>query len=119
VVETLRAELEAAGREGVVVAAPAGERPLAFVPGAGWAACARLLAGEERLGAFTVEPDPRGWRVAAGPGGAPVGWTERTVGGLVHAGHIVAAAGGSAAAEHDSEGRVRVVLVLPAAPPSG
>jgi hypothetical protein len=119
VVETLRTELEAAGREEVVVSGPAGERPLAFVPGAGWAACARLLAGDSRLPAFAVEPDPGGWRVAAGPSGIPVEWTERTAGGLVHAGHIVAAAGGSAAAEHDSEGRLRVVLVLPAAPPSG
>jgi hypothetical protein len=119
VLETLRAELEAAGRESVVVAGPAGERPLAAVPGAGWAACARLLAGDERLPAFAVEPDAGGWRVEAGPSGAPVEWTEPTVGGLVHAGHIVAAAGGSAAAERDAEGRLRVVLVLPAAPPSG
>jgi signal transduction histidine kinase len=119
VVETLRRELEAAGREEVVVAGPAAEQPLGLVPGAGWAACARLLAGDDRLWAFAVEPDPGGWRVAAGPRGTPVEWTERTVGGLVHAGHIVAAAGGSAAAEHDAEGRLRVVLTLPAAPPSG
>jgi signal transduction histidine kinase len=114
VVETLRAELEAAGRE-ATIHAPSDEQPLALVPGPGWAACARALAGEERLEMFDVGPDPAGWCVTAGAGGAPVAWTERTVGALVNVGHLLAVAGGSAVAMHP----FGVKLVLPAAPPSG
>jgi hypothetical protein len=44
-----------------------------------------------------------------------VNWTERSVGELVHAGHIVAAAGGSAVVT-DPFG---IALTVPAAPPSG
>jgi len=113
VVKTLRAELEAAGRDATVTG-PAGEQPLALIPGAGWATCARLLASDARRAAFAVEPDPAGWRVVAGDPRTPVEWTERSVGAAAHAGHIVAAAGGSAAAA--AEG---MTLVLPAAPPSG
>jgi hypothetical protein len=114
IVDTLRAELDAAGRAATVTG-PADERPLTLIPGAGWAACARLLAGDARLERFAVGPDPAGWRVEAGTLGAPVAWTERTVGELVCAGQIVAAGGGKAVA-HDGPG---VTLVLPAAPPSG
>lgn len=113
IVDTLRAELEAAAREAAVTA-PAGERPFAHIPGAGWAACARVLAAEPRWDAFAVVPDPAGWRVVAGTPGASVEWNERTVGAAAHAGHMVAAAGGSVAAAADG-----VTLVLPAAPPSG
>jgi hypothetical protein len=118
IVETLRAELEATGRD-VPVAAPAGEQPLALIPGAGWAACARLLASDGRLGAFTVAPDPGGWRIAAGPRGAAVEWSERELGELVRAGRIAAAARGAAAAERADDGALRVVLTVPAAPGSG
>jgi signal transduction histidine kinase len=114
IVGTLRAELEAAGRE-ATVRAPSGELALALVPGPGWAACARALAGEPRLEMFDVGPDPAGWCVTAGAAGEPVEWTERTVGGLVNVGHLLAVAGGSAVAMHP----FGVKLVLPAAPPSG
>ena len=114
IVETLRAELEAAGSEATVTG-PLDERALALVPGPGWAACARLLAGDARLKMFAVGPDPAGWSVTAGAAGEPVEWTERTVGELVYVGHILAAAGGSAVVMHP----FGVKLTLPAAPPSG
>lgn len=114
IVETLRAELESAGRE-ASVSGPTGEVPFAIVPGAGWSACARMLADDTRLTTFAVEPDPAGWRVRGGGAGEPVEWTERSVGALVHAGHLALAAGGTAAATTDPFG---ITLVLPAAPPS-
>jgi hypothetical protein len=115
ILDTLCAELEAAGREAVViVTGPEGETPSTLVPGAGWAACARRLATDERLRMFAVGPDPAGWRVTAGGSGETVGWREQVVGELVHAGHIVAAAGGSAVATEP----FGVALTLPAAPPS-
>ncbi len=95
IVKTLLAELEGAGRE-VTVTVEADEEPWTLIPGAGWAACARRLAAEDGLGAFTVSPDPGGWRVTA-------------TGDLSAAAHLVVAAGGSA------DG----TLVLPAAPASG
>jgi hypothetical protein len=67
------------------------------------------------LQVFAIGPDPAGWRVTAEASGQPVEWREQVVGELVHAGHIVAAAGGSAVAS-DPFG---VTLTLPAAPPSG
>lgn len=114
IVETLRAELEGAGRD-AVVHGPEAETPLGFVPGPGWAACARLLAADPRLEMFAVGPDPAGWSVSSGAAGAPVEFNERTAGELVYAGHILAAAGGSAAVT-DPFG---IRLTLPAAPPSG
>jgi hypothetical protein len=116
ILDTLRVELEAAGREdAVTVTGPSGETPLTLIPGAGWAACARRLAADERLGVFAVGPDPAGWRVTAAASGRPVEWREQVVGELAHVGHIVAAAGGSAVAT-DPFG---VALTVPAAPPSG
>jgi signal transduction histidine kinase len=114
VVATLRAELEAAGRA-ATIHEPPDEQPRTFVPGPGWAACARALAGDARLEMFDVGPDPAGWCVTAGAAGTPVEWTERTVGGLVNVGHLLVVAGGSAVAMHP----FGVKLVLPAAPPSG
>jgi signal transduction histidine kinase len=117
----LEAELDGAG-VAIAVDGPAGERPAALVPGAGWSACARLLAAalasDGRLAgaALTVRPHPDGWSVAAGAGdGPPVAWTERALGELAHAGMIAVAAGGSAAAS-ESEARLRVELTVPAAP---
>ena len=82
--ETLRAELEAAGAE-IVVTDVEGELPRVLVPGAGWSACTRLLA--EALGsddrfagaAIDVAPHPDGWSVCAGRAGAgqPQPWTGR------------------------------------------
>jgi hypothetical protein len=118
IAETLRDELEAAGRD-VAVTAPVHEQPLALVPGAGWAACARLLAADTRLVAFTVTPDPGGWCIAAGPRGAAVNWSERELGELAYAGDIAAAAGGAAAAERAEDGALRVALTVPAAPGTG
>jgi signal transduction histidine kinase len=122
-VDTLARELEGAGVEiETGVAAAAGEQPMALVPGAGWSACARLLAGalasDERLAgaAVVVSPDPDGWSVVAGmQAGEPVPWTERALGELAHAGAIAVAAGGSASA-WASEGRLGVRLTVPAAP---
>jgi signal transduction histidine kinase len=111
---TLRAELEAAGRE-ATVREPSGEQPRTLVPGPGWAACARALAADPRLELFDVGPDRAGWSVVAGAAGEPVEWTERTVGTLVNVGHLLAVAGGSASVMHP----FGVKLVLPAAPPSG
>jgi hypothetical protein len=114
IVATLRTELAGAGREAALIE-PEGESPRTFIPGPGWAACARVLARDPRLEMFAVRPDPNGWLVTCGASGTPVAWTARTVGALVHAGHILAAGGGSAAAT-DPFG---LELVLPAAPPSG
>jgi hypothetical protein len=114
IVATLRAELESAGRV-AQVSCHADETPLTVIGGAGWGACARRLAADERLGVFAVLPDPAGWRITAGAVGTPVNWTERSAGGLVHVGHIVAAAGGSAVVS-DPFG---IALTVPAAPPSG
>jgi hypothetical protein len=114
VLATLRAELEGAGRD-ADVAGPPGETPLTLIPGPGWAACARMLAADRRLGMFVLGPDPSGWSVESGADGIPVEWTERTLGELAHVGHIVAAAGGSAVVT-DPFG---VHLTLPAAPPFG
>jgi hypothetical protein len=92
------------------------------VPGAGWSACARLLAealaSDDRLAgaAVAVSPDPDGWSVVVGPEqGEPVPWTERALGELAHAGAIAVAAGGSASAR-EREGRLGVQLTVPAAP---
>jgi hypothetical protein len=111
---TLRAELEGAGREAIITA-PADEIPLTLIPGPGWAACARVLASDPRIGMFVVGPDRSGWSIDCGAAGTPVEWSERTIGELAHVGHIVAAAGGSAVAT-DPFG---IRLTLPAAPPSG
>ncbi len=118
---TLRAELEGVGRAGTAVTVMGGEEPWARIGGAGWAACARLLAGEARWERLVVEPDAGGWRVTAtGTGsGRPVGWAHRELGALTPAGHIVVAAGGHAAAERGSEGVTQVTLIVPAAPGSG
>lgn len=116
-VGTLALELVGAGVE-VAVESVAGERPFALVPGAGWAACARLLAADARLaaGPVAVREHPDGWRVTAGgEDGEPVEWTERRLGELAHAGAIAVAAGGSASAA-EREGRLRVELTVPAAP---
>jgi hypothetical protein len=124
--ETLRAELGGAG-VGVDLDGVAGERPMTLIPGAGWAACARLLAealaGDGRLvgdrAAVVVCPHPDGWALRAGPDVHPthaVAWTEAAIGDLVLAGHIVAAAGGWASARRTAEGRLRIALVAPAAP---
>jgi hypothetical protein len=114
IVATLRAELEAAGRA-AQVNGHTDETPLTLIPGAGWGACARRLAADERFGMFAVRPDPAGWSITAGAAGTPVNWTERSVGELVHVGHIVAAAGGSAIVT-DPFG---ITLTVPAAPPFG
>jgi hypothetical protein len=55
---------------------------------------------------------------APGADAVPVAWTEQFAGELVHAGHITAAAGGSARLERLDGGRLRVVLTVPAAPSS-
>jgi hypothetical protein len=126
IADVLRAELEAVG-VAVPVVAVEGERAMALVPGAGWAACARLLAAavahDERFGeaeaALAVRPDPGGWTVSAGagePGAHAVAWTERAVGALVHAGEMAVIAGGAATAARDGAGRVRVAITVPAAP---
>jgi hypothetical protein len=111
---TLRAELDGAGRA-ATIAVGAREAPLTFIPGPGWAACARMLAGDPRLEMFALRPDPGGWLLTSGADGIPVEWTERTVGDVAHVGHIVAAAGGSAVATEP----FGIRLTLPAAPPSG
>jgi hypothetical protein len=123
--ETLRAELEAAGAA-ATIAGVAGERPHALVPGAGWSACARLLAealaGDERLAGaqLQVAADADGWRVSAGHGcGAPQPWTGRALGALAAAGHLAAAAGGAACAQLLPDGRLSVTLTVPAAPSPG
>ena len=72
---------------------PGEEQPLTFVPGPGWAGCARRLAADPRLEMFAVGPDPNGWSVIAGAAGEPVEWTEGSVGELVYVGHILAAGG--------------------------
>ena len=120
-IDTLERELEGAGVPAAVAAA-GGEVPQALVPGSGWSACARLLAGalasDERLAgaAVAVRPHPDGWAVTAGePVRDPVPWTERSLGELVHAGAIAVAAGGSAVAAL-AEGRLWVELTVPAAP---
>ena len=116
---TLRAELEGMGRAGVPVTVIDDEEPWARIGGAGWAACARLLAAESHWERFAVEPDAGGWRVtgAAGDSGQPIAWSHRELGALTAAGHIVVAAGGHAAAG-DAAGAVAVTLVVPAAPGS-
>jgi hypothetical protein len=120
--ETLRGELEASGAA-VEVAHSGDERPRVLVPGAGWSACARLLAAalasDERLAGALVEvaAHPDGWRVRAGragPGEARP-WTGRALGELAAAGHIAAAAGGSAHAEQLPDGGLRIALTMPAA----
>ena len=40
-----------------------GETPLTLIPGAGWGACARRLAADERFDMFAVGPDSGGWNV--------------------------------------------------------
>jgi signal transduction histidine kinase len=126
IAETLRSELDGLGAA-VAVHEPAGELPRAALPGAGWAACARMLAKalatDPRLGgaeaAITIVADPVGWAVVAGPAaaeGRPIAWTERMLGPLAGAGHVAVAGGGSAAAaELDGDGLV-VRLTVPAAP---
>jgi len=125
-VAVLRAELEGAG-VATVVSDVDGECAMTFVPGAGWGACARLLAmalaHDARLGgpaaAVAVRADPGGWLVTAGRSHGdprPVEWTERAVGELVHAGEIAAAGGGSACATGVGGDGLHVQLTLPAAP---
>jgi hypothetical protein len=46
----------------------------------------------------------------------PQPWAGRALGALAGAGHIVAAAGGSAHAERLEDGGLRVALAIPAAP---
>ena len=120
-IDTLERELEGVGVP-VAVADVTGERPQALVPGSGWSACARLLAGalasDRRLAGapVAVRPHPDGWAVTAGePALEPLPWTERSLGDLVHAGAIAVAAGGSAAAAR-AERRLWVELTVPAAP---
>jgi hypothetical protein len=123
--DVLYTEFEGAGVATLPPPVP-GERPMALVPGAGWSACARLLAGalagDERLGGpdavVSVRPVPDGWSVCAGtPADAtPAAWTARALGELVHAGHIAVAAGGRAAVLRSEAGGLRVVLTVPAAP---
>jgi hypothetical protein len=125
-VGVLDAELEAAGLR-LPVALPAGEEPMALLPGTGWGVCARLLAsalaGDPRLGgaaaAVAVLAHPDGWTVSAGhpdPTAVPLDWSERTVGSLLHAGHVAVAAGGTATAARAGDGGLRVELTVPAAP---
>jgi signal transduction histidine kinase len=111
--EVLARELEAAGTPARIPEV-AGERPMALVPGPGWAACARLLAGGE----LAVAAHPDGWAVSAGPlgDGEPVAWTEQRLGERFYAGLFVVAGGGSAGAVAPAGGGLRVNLVLPAAP---
>lgn len=117
IAETLRDELEGAGRTATVTA-PDDEIALTRIPGVGWAGAAQRLAEDARLGNFTVTPDTTGWRLSAGaPTGEPVEWAEPELGALAHAGHLVVAAGGSALAVRDLGGELGVSLVLPAAPP--
>lgn len=120
-IDTLERELEGAGVS-VAVARVDGEVPRVVVPGSGWSACARLLAGalaaDARLAgaAIAVRAHPDGWAVAVGaPGGDAVPWTERSLGELAHAGAIVVAAGGAAAAALGG-GRLGIELTVPAAP---
>jgi signal transduction histidine kinase len=91
---------------GATAAPPPGERPLALVPGPGWAACARLL-GEAFAGAppeVTIAAHPDGWAIAVGGAGEPDP--------LLHLGLILAAAGGAA----ETAGGAGVNLLVPAAP---
>lgn len=89
--ETLRDELEAAGRV-MTVRGPRDEQPLGY----GWAGCARALAAEGAHGPFVIEADPGGWRVTVG-GTAPLG----------HAARLAVAAGGAVAGDR--------ALIVPAA----
>jgi hypothetical protein len=113
--EVLARELEAAGAPARVPEVP-GERPLALVPGPGWAACARVLAGGE----IAVAAHPDGWAVSVGPpgGGEPVPWIEQRLDERFFAGVFVVAGGGSATAVAPAGGGLRVELVVPAAPSS-
>jgi hypothetical protein len=120
-IEVLSSELEGIG-VATPVAGVEGEVPTALVRGAGWAACARLLASalaaDERLSgtSVAVHAHPEGWSVVTADGvGDPVPWTERALGELVHAGAIAVAAGGSAAAT-EAGGRLSLRLTVPAAP---
>jgi hypothetical protein len=120
-IDTLERELDGAGVP-VAVAGVDGERPMVVVPGSGWSACARLLAGalvtDARLAgaAVAVRAHPDGWAVVLGSaGGDAVPWTERSLGELAHAGAIVVAAGGGAAAALGDD-RLWVELTVPAAP---
>jgi signal transduction histidine kinase len=132
ILERLRDELDAVGREAVAVTGPAGaapgEQPLADVPGPGWAACARLLAeavaGDPRLGAGRAEvaiaAHPGGWLVIAGDPAAlgdPVPWTLQHLGRLAHAGQLVSIAGGHVEATRGAGGALRVAWIVPAAAP--
>ena len=103
-------------REGITAVEPvAGERPAVLIPGAGWSACARLLAAHATT-PVVVRAHPDGWRVTAGSeDGEAVEWTERALGELAHAGAIAVSAGGSASAREHG-GRLTVELTLPAAP---
>jgi hypothetical protein len=103
-------------REGITAVEPvAGERPAVLIPGAGWSACARLLAAHATT-PVVVRAHPDGWRVTAGSeDGEAVEWTERALGELAHAGAIAVSAGGSASAREHG-GRLAVELTLPAAP---
>jgi hypothetical protein len=120
-VDTLERELEGAGVAATVVGV-AGELPMVVVPGSGWSACARLLAGalaaDARLAGagLVVRAHQDGWAVTVGePAGDAVPWTERSLGELAHAGAIVVAAGGGAAAAL-GDGRLWIELTVPAAP---
>jgi hypothetical protein len=122
--EALAGVLEDAG-VAVSVRGAAGERAVTALRGSGWSTCARLLAaalsGDGPLagGAVVVEPDALGWAVTAGApdgAGAPCRWTEGALGELAYAGGIAVAAGGDASAERVGDERLRVRLVVPAAP---
>jgi signal transduction histidine kinase len=126
IAEALRSELEGLSAA-VAVREPEGERPRAALPGAGWAACARMLAdalaNDARLGGpdavVTIVDDPGGWAIVAGPAaaeGRPIAWTERMLGPLAGAGHVAAAGGGSAAAAELDGDALVVRLTVPAAP---
>jgi signal transduction histidine kinase len=124
---------EALGASGGSIALVAGgvddERAMVLVPGPGWQACTRLLAGalqrDARLGGAAAEvaitAHPGGWHIVAGASGAPAGpvpWTQQHLGSLVHAGQIVAAAGGSVAAARTDDDGLRIAWTVPAAPSS-
>jgi signal transduction histidine kinase len=119
IARTLEEELEGAGRRARVHAV-LDEQAQALIPGAGWGFCAQLFAADARLTAFAIEPCPLGWRVIGGTQtGEPVDWTERAVGELVHAGHVIVAAGGAATAQRAQDGTLRIVVEVPAAPSEG
>jgi hypothetical protein len=124
-VSVLRQELDGAGVT-LPLATVDGEQPIALMPGAGWSACARLLAEALARGAplggegvaIAVTAGPAGWVVTVGSEGPgePEAWTEWQVGAVVDAGRIAIAAGGAASAVRLDSGWLRIALTIPAAP---